>query len=132
MNNTDKNLIGMRFGRLVVVEKLPRRRSDTGRLIPQEWRCKCDCGEEKIAQSGPLVYGKIKSCGCMQKEMYAKGNTHHSLDDRRPCPFPIASCDYSRRGRCCFDCDEAENCENICLNTPDKCGRFSEGGAEIE
>jgi hypothetical protein len=57
------NLIGMRTGKLVVKELLPRGTLKRGRA----WRCECDCGAEKILIIAHLS-GKraFKSCGCSQ------------------------------------------------------------------
>lgn len=32
------------------------------------WRCRCDCGREKIVDINYLTQGKTKSCGCLDKE----------------------------------------------------------------
>lgn len=57
------NLVGQRFGRLVVVSlKLPRK---PGNAI---WICICDCGITKEANSGELRSKRIMSCGCLQAE----------------------------------------------------------------
>ena len=53
-----RDLTGMRFGRLVVVEYVGK--SKQGRM----WRCKCDCGGETLATAGRLNYGNVTSCGC--------------------------------------------------------------------
>ena len=57
-----RDLIGQRFGRLVVIEKLP---SKKGKSV---WRCKCDCGNIKDVPSTYLTSGDTKSCGCLFKE----------------------------------------------------------------
>ena len=52
------NRIGMKFGKLEVIEYLGNRK----------WKCKCDCGNETIVDSGHLRVSNldksIKSCGC--------------------------------------------------------------------
>lgn len=58
-----KNLIGNRYGKLVVLEKTDKRRG--GSVI---WKCKCDCGNIVDVCSIELVNGDTKSCGCYQKE----------------------------------------------------------------
>lgn len=62
MNVRVRDLIGRRFGRLVVIEKLP---SKKGKSV---WRCKCDCGNIKDVPSTYLTSGDTKSCGCLFKE----------------------------------------------------------------
>lgn len=57
-----RDLIGQRFGRLVVVS----RASNQGRQT--RWSCACDCGGRKVAQSSNLVRGLTASCGCLHRE----------------------------------------------------------------
>ena len=55
------DLVGQRFGNLVVVEEAGRDK-DRGVL----WRCRCDCGSETLVSSGRLNRGMTKSCGCLR------------------------------------------------------------------
>ena len=52
-----KNLIGQRFSKLIVVER-------AGSNDSQEalWKCKCDCGNERICSSKQLKRMEIRSC----------------------------------------------------------------------
>lgn len=54
-----ENLIGKRFGKLVVVAQVESSASGQRR-----WRCKCDCGGEHIATTGNLNSGRSTNCGC--------------------------------------------------------------------
>lgn len=56
--------IGQRFGRLVVIKKLPAKKRDDGKGARGQWKCKCDCGNEQNVESTHLTLGKVKSCGC--------------------------------------------------------------------
>lgn len=58
-----RNLKGLRFGRLVVVEQTEFR--NRGSVL---WKCRCDCGNELIAPSSKLAYGRKQSCGCLRIE----------------------------------------------------------------
>ena len=58
-----KNLVGRRFGRLLV-EGLDEREK---RHRMQRWRCVCDCGQERSVLQCHLVTGKIRSCGCIRR-----------------------------------------------------------------
>lgn len=58
-----KNLIGNRFGRLVVIEQSGK--DSMGRAI---WLCKCDCGENKAVRSRNLIQKMTVSCGCYNRE----------------------------------------------------------------
>ena len=59
-----RNLIGQRFGKLVVIDETDRR-SCGGNVI---WKCLCDCGRETFVDTGSLRSGNTKSCGCMQSQ----------------------------------------------------------------
>lgn len=61
------DLTGQRFGLLTVVE---RDRLPSGVAA---WKCKCDCGGERLVRGGHLTEGAIKSCGCVK----SVGNTSH-------------------------------------------------------
>lgn len=56
------NIIGKRFGSLVVEKRLPN----------QICRCKCDCGNEKDIWLGNLLNNSTTSCGCAKSPKYSK------------------------------------------------------------
>lgn len=58
-----KDLRGQRFGRLVAIEPTEERRYNS-----VVWRCRCDCGNEKLASARALMSGGTKSCGCCHKK----------------------------------------------------------------
>lgn len=58
----------MRFGRLTVVAF--DHKSPKGSM----WRCKCDCGGEKVARIDSLTSGNTASCGCIRAEKIAASN----------------------------------------------------------
>lgn len=62
-----KDLSGERFGRLVVLERASDRVFSSGRKAVQ-WKCVCDCGNEKIVASTHLTSGDVTSCGCYYRE----------------------------------------------------------------
>lgn len=64
---TPAELIGKRFGRLLVIARAENRKGH------RFWRCVCDCGNEKLSSSGNLNGGTVRSCGCLQKEAMRKG-----------------------------------------------------------
>ena len=64
--NTAKDHTGERFGMLTAVERLPHYRG-TNRTF---YRCKCDCGGERMVAGYSLVGGKVKTCGCISKRKY--------------------------------------------------------------
>ena len=61
--NVLMNLVGMRFGKLVVLERVERVKGDRGHV---KWRCRCDCGKETVALATNLRRGLTRSCGCAQ------------------------------------------------------------------
>lgn len=64
--NHEKDLTGMTFGHLTVIEKTDKRYSNGG----VGWLCECDCGKRKIIRSGNLLRGKTRSCGCNKISKY--------------------------------------------------------------
>jgi len=68
--NFTKNLVGQRFGKLLVVELLP----ESNKFGRRMYRCKCDCGNETVTSSICLTGGHTKSCGCLVSyyNMYIK------------------------------------------------------------
>ena len=74
------NLIGQRFGKLIVVEKAEDYISPKGKH-ESKWLCKCDCGNEKVIRQSDLRSNRTKSCG--RCKFYIKGqNTEKVLYNR--------------------------------------------------
>lgn len=70
-----RDLSGVRFSRLVVIEQAGRDSSGGVR-----WNCACDCGGTYVTSSWSLVDGRARSCGCLYREtrrMGGKKNTVH-------------------------------------------------------
>ncbi len=61
------DLIGERFGRLIVLERVASDRAKNPR-----WLCLCGCGKEKIILGYNLKNGNTKSCGCLSREIHLK------------------------------------------------------------
>lgn len=55
-----KNIIGKRFGKLLVTKML----SERGKSNQIMYQCICDCGNKHITSGDSLRSGKSKSCGC--------------------------------------------------------------------
>jgi hypothetical protein len=77
MNSRIINLVGRRFGRLIVLEFAG---TDKGRA---NWNCQCDCGRSVLALGSSLRRGFTTSCGCYQIEQTKKRNTRHGLKGSR-------------------------------------------------
>ena len=67
-----ENLIGKRFGRLVVISRAPN-----GRNWHSRWNCICDCGNQCIVSASHLKNGHTQSCGCYHIEQIKEKNTKH-------------------------------------------------------
>lgn len=67
----EENLIGLTFGKLLVVSKVSKRR----------WICKCACGSEKELSltTCTLVKFKVQSCGCLLAEKTRKRCITHGM-----------------------------------------------------
>ena len=65
-----KDLTGQKFGKLLVVEKIPYKDKNGHTL----YRCLCDCGNETIVVVCALVSKHTSSCGCLNSyyNMYIK------------------------------------------------------------
>lgn len=87
----EQNLIGKRFGKLLVLEKAYSKNG-------VYWVCQCDCGQTKVTKTSRLNSGKAVSCGCLlresrerfRKERFIHGKSKHELftvwvDMRRRC-----------------------------------------------
>lgn len=88
------NLIGQRFGRLVVLSQSRQMYGDR-----TAWECLCDCGEKTVVCGSSLKRGFTKSCGCLQKELLSKKQTTHGyFKERNPMPEVKTWC--SMKSRC--------------------------------
>ena len=67
------DLIGKRFGKLVVVSF---ERKDG---YVSWWKCRCDCGNEKILQRGNIASGRTVSCGCKRSKTHGRSYTPEYL-----------------------------------------------------
>lgn len=66
------NITGQRFGRWLVVKKVPARRGTNA-----HWLCRCDCGAERVVLGIVLRKGESQSCGCLRAEVSAMRETTH-------------------------------------------------------
>ncbi len=63
------NMVGQRFGQLVIIKQTSEERR------PIRWHCKCDCGELCTTSGILMRQGITKSCGCYRRE---RGREHGS------------------------------------------------------
>lgn len=116
-----RDLAGQRFGKLFVIEPSTTLTAPCGSR-QSRWRCRCDCGVEKIYLTQHLRRGLTKSCGCGRVEQARRAFTKHGLSDlpefsvwigmRNRCnnPNEPAYKDYGGRGiKVCERWDSFEN-----------------------
>lgn len=62
------DLTGRVFGRLTVIEY-----AGSDSHWQARWRCRCECGAEKVILGASLVKGHTVSCGCFAREVSREG-----------------------------------------------------------
>lgn len=89
-------MMGLRFGRLMVTERIPNpRRNDQAR-----WKCICDCGGEAIIHGHRLRSGGTKSCGCFRRDR--AGNLFKTHGKSKTMPY-------------CMFYDARKRAQHLCL-----------------
>lgn len=90
----DKNeFIGKRFGMLTVIEYAGK--GDHNKTL---FRCKCDCGKEKVIPYCRLNNGNTKSCGCLSKKNHERlGNLNKTHGETKTRLYKIWN---GMKGRC--------------------------------
>lgn len=71
------NLYGLRFGNLLVVEKVGS--NVRGNSM---WKCTCDCGNNIVANSQNLKSGHTKSCGCHKARVTSMRNVENTIGEK--------------------------------------------------
>lgn len=112
------NLVGKRFGSLVVLERDMDYISPNGFKLVR-WKCRCDCGNEVVAIGSNLKCGYTHHCGCKSK--FTNHLNKESLPKRKSAsfigrrfgrllvvdelqPYCSKSGTVNRRYRCICDC----------------------------
>lgn len=75
------DLTGQKFSRLTVIDRY----IDTDHHFKDRharWNCQCECGNKTIVCGKDLREGKVKSCGCFQKEQTSKANGSQLIGKR--------------------------------------------------
>lgn len=72
-----KDISGEKFYKLTVISRAPDYVAPSGRKIVQ-WNCVCDCGNSMATSGYNLRSGRVKSCGCLQKENRTKTENHYT------------------------------------------------------
>lgn len=95
------NLLGERFGRLVVTAPAPARVVPSGKRQTQ-WECECDCGRRSVVSTAHLRSGHTRSCGCGEAEARGATQRTHGLRDH-----PLYQVWVAMRRRCYRKADPA-------------------------
>lgn len=78
---SDDDMVGKRFGKLVVLKRAENLVSSTGSVVNQ-WSCACDCGTELLVRGASLRNGHTASCGCHRWNMLASSDTYVSKSEQ--------------------------------------------------
>lgn len=134
---------GQRWGRLVIVSFSHR---DSHR--ESFWRCRCDCGNEKVAAWGNLRAGNVSSCGCLHAEAVRAPRKHGQANTRtyriwkamvKRCSNPnikcwpryggrgITVCDAWRQSFSVFLADMGEAPSDLTIDRIDNDGHYEPG-----
>ena len=65
-----RELTGCRFGKLLVVQELPKEERPNKKKV--YWKCQCDCGGFSVVQTDNLMSGHTTSCGCKRAEVMSR------------------------------------------------------------
>jgi len=63
------NIAGNKYNRLKLIKHVSSN--------PIKYECLCECGNTKILAVEPIKYGRVKSCGCLNKEKLKTTNLIH-------------------------------------------------------
>lgn len=75
-----KDLAGQTFGKLTVISQGPNYIAHGKKF--SRWKCRCECGEERLVHRTSLLSGGSKSCGCSVAEFVSKSRTSHGHNRR--------------------------------------------------
>lgn len=118
-----RDIIGERFGRLVVLRRVENKVSPKG-FSKAQYECLCDCGNIKKIVKNNLISGGTTSCGCYKKEKdHERFLTHGfaenpdklyqkwiSMKDRCSNPNAVSYKNYGARGiKVCVEWNDYTN-----------------------
>lgn len=66
------DITGRRFGRLTALE-----RDGYSNSWQAMWICRCDCGNIVRVFKNNLMAGRVRSCGCLKRDLLAQSNRRH-------------------------------------------------------
>ena len=102
MNRRVKDIVGQRFGRLVVQSFSHMNNGYS------YWDCLCDCGNSKVVRAIYLKKGVTTSCGCLAKEILIQRNKNNSpIKDISGMKFgrlTVIDFAYTKNNASCWNC----------------------------
>lgn len=128
--NHEKDITGMRFGRLTVIEKTELRSSNSSVI----WKCLCDCGNITYSTISSLRTGHTQSCGCYKLEYIENVKKEIQSGDRFGFLTIISEVNgcYRRSFLCQCDCGNTTIVTLDCLSSGNttSCGCFHQSNGE--
>lgn len=79
-SKTKSNLVGQKYGRLLVVSRADDYITRQGKHEVQ-WNCLCDCGNTVVVRGYALKRGTSQSCGCLAKELKSQRSKRYNTYD---------------------------------------------------
>lgn len=73
-----RDLAGLTFGRFYVVAFAGKYTLQSG-LVRYYWKCRCECGTERIVDGHELYRGHSRSCGCYRTDLHATLSVTHGM-----------------------------------------------------
>lgn len=113
-NNTALNVIGDRYGKLVVVKFIYSGKREGNSILRKKnkktqrfYLCSCDCGKDKVLAIGDLRQGRTASCGCSRKRFQDSPirqtfQTYRSKCKKNKMAFDLTLDDF--KNLCCLPC----------------------------
>ncbi len=98
-----KDLTGMRFGKITVLEYTNKRNINRNIL----WKCKCDCGNEVYVATSSLNSGHTKSCGCEKNNFVKMGKIGGKIGKHYLSRTRLYKC-YNHIIYRCYDCSNIQ------------------------
>ena len=90
-----RDVTGLKFGKLLAIKPTEKRAHNS-----VLWLCKCDCGNEVLANVSTLIDGRTRSCGCLKKEVIIK--MHNATRKHFGCLYCGSDKHYAKG--CCKNC----------------------------
>lgn len=140
-NRLNRNLIGQRFGRWVVIDSADYIIKSSRRW--RAWLCQCDCGTIRSVTENTLLKGSSSSCGCYRIEQAIKSNVRESLVGLKFGKLTVikelpskrfASGGYAQMWACVCDCGNLHNASGNLMKSGlvRSCGCTKESNLELD